>query len=63
MPRNGERYYLILGDGTVRSFQWSGTDFDQEAWKFGNCFRRRRDAAQARDQIKEVLLNFHQDHA
>src|SRR5919109_1520908 len=63
LPRNSERYYLILGNGTIQSFYWRGTEFDHQAWSFGNCFRRRRDVAQARDQVKEVLLTFHQDHA
>jgi hypothetical protein len=59
VPKNGEVYFLILGDGTIQSFQWHGTDFDQNAWSFGNCFRSRREATQARDVIKEVLSNFH----
>jgi len=59
MPRNGQRYFLVLGNGTIQRFQWHGTDFDQEAWDFGNCFRSRREAEQAHTAIKEVLLHFH----
>jgi len=62
MPRNGERYFLILGNGTIQRLQWHGTDFDQEAWNFGNCFRLRREATQARDWMKEYLANFHREH-
>src|SRR5262249_53947301 len=59
MPKHGEPYFLILGDSIVKRFQWHGTDFDQEAWQFGNCFRAWREAEQARDKIKEVLRTFH----
>lgn len=63
MPRNGERYFLILGNGAIQSLCWHGTDFDQEAWTFGNCFRLRREAIQAREQLKDVFLSFHKAHA
>ncbi len=62
MPRNGESYFLILANGTIQRLQWHGTDFDQEVWRFGNCFRLRREATQAREQIKEVLRTLHQQH-
>jgi hypothetical protein len=62
MPRQGERYFLILGNGMIQGFQWHGTDFDREAWSFGNCFRLRRQATQARDGMKEYLATFHREH-
>jgi hypothetical protein len=62
MPQHGDPYFVILGDSTVKRFQWQGTDFDQEAWKFGHCFRAWREAQQARGQITDLLLTFHQDH-
>ena len=61
MPRNGDRYFVILGDGTIRTFWWNGTDFDQEAWKFGNSFRMWKDAEHAREAVKEMLLHFHRE--
>jgi hypothetical protein len=61
-PASREPYYLILGDGAIRSLQWHDTAFDYEVWDFGNCFRRRRDAEQARDKIKEILLTFSQKY-
>jgi hypothetical protein len=42
--------------------EWHGTDFDQEAWNFGNCFRLRREATQVRGWMKECLANFHREH-
>ena len=62
IPRQGERYFLILGNGTIQRFQWHSTDFDQEAWSVGNCFRLRRQAIQARYGIKEYLATFHREH-
>src|SRR3989440_10157082 len=62
IPRHGQRYFLILGHGTIQSFRWQSTELDPQAWSFGNCFRLRREAAQARDQLKAVLLTFHQQH-
>ena len=61
LPQLGASYFLILGDSTIKRFQWQGTDFDHEAWQFGNCFRVWKEAEQARDKIKEVLLMVHQD--
>ena len=57
MPRHGERYFLLLGNGTVQRFQWQGTEFDHDTWKFGNCFKTSQDAERAREAVK-VLLNY-----
>jgi hypothetical protein len=57
MPRNGEQYFLIMGNRTVQRFQWHGTEFDLDAWKFGNCFKTSQDAERAREVVK-VLLNY-----
>jgi hypothetical protein len=54
-----EFYFAILGNGRIHSFQWSDTEFDYEAWTYGNCFQLRRDAEQAREGIKEYLSNFY----
>ena len=58
-PAHHQPYFLILGNGYIECFRWSDTKFDEEAGGFGNCFRHRRYAEQARDKIKEVLANFH----
>jgi hypothetical protein len=63
LPSKGDHYYLILGSGMIEIFPWSDTDFDHEAWNFGNCFKTHAQAVQARENIKGVLLTFHQDHA
>jgi hypothetical protein len=40
--------------------RWSDTEFDHQAWQFGNCFRKRTVAEQARQAIQEVLQQFQQ---
>jgi len=55
MPRNGEQYFLILGNGTVQRLQWHGTEFNLDAWKFGNCFKTRQDAERAIEAVKALL--------
>jgi hypothetical protein len=62
VPRQGEYYFLILGNGTIARFPWNDTDFDHEAWHFGNCFNTQEQAEHARDQLKAVLLTLHQHH-
>jgi hypothetical protein len=54
-PANREHYYLVLANGEIKDFPWNDTVFDYEAWEFGNCFRLRREAEQARDSIKHLL--------
>ena len=59
-PSTGEHYFLILGKGRIARFPWNGTDFDHEAWHFGNCFRTQAQAEQARERLTEVLHTLHQ---
>jgi hypothetical protein len=60
-PTHHECYFVILGDGSIQNFPWNGTDFDLRAWQFGNCFRRRTTAEQARNAVQELLLYFQQE--
>jgi len=61
-PSDGDYYYLILGNGMIEIFPWNDTDFDHEAWHFGNCFKTHEDAVQTREKITEVLRTVHQEH-
>jgi hypothetical protein len=54
-PANREHYYLVLANGEIKDFPWNDTMFDYEAWDFGNCFRLRWEAEQARDLIRQLL--------
>jgi Protein of unknown function (DUF1488) len=60
-PAAGEQYFTILADGNVRQIPWHGTPFDYDAWQFGNCFRKRAEAKQAREQMQALLLIFHEE--
>jgi hypothetical protein len=61
-PDTHERYFVVLGDGSIKNIQWYDTPFDHEAWQFGNCFKARSDAEQARWAIKQLLLYWHTEH-
>ena len=58
-PVHHQRYFVILGDGGIRVFRWSGAPFDYAAWQFGNCFKTRRAAERAREAVRQVLGVFH----
>ena len=60
-PVHHQRYFVILGDGSIQVFRWSGAPFDYAAWQFGNCFKTHAEAVHARDQIKALLLQVHQE--
>jgi len=60
LPNTGEHYFLMLGNGMIARFPWNDTDFDREAWHFGNCFHTQAQAEQAREQITQVLHTLHQ---
>jgi hypothetical protein len=63
LPSQGERYFLILGNGMLEGFPWSDTAFDHGAWHFGNCFKTYEHAEQAREKRQEGLHTLHQEHA
>jgi hypothetical protein len=63
LPSEGDHYFIILGNGMIALFPWNDTEFDHEAWHFGNCFHTQAQAEQAREKIIEVLRTVHQDHA
>ena len=58
-PAFHQRYFVILGDGSVQMFRWSGAPFDYKAWQFGNCFKTHTDAEHAREAVRQVLQAFH----
>jgi|RhiMetdeSRZDD1v2_1073273.scaffolds.fasta_scaffold723787_2 hypothetical protein len=61
-PTFHQRYFVILGDGSIQMFRWSGAPFDYKAWQFGNCFKTRRGAEHAREAVKQVLQAFHAEY-
>ena len=61
-PALRQHYFVILGNGSIKVFQWSGTPLDYEAWQFGNCFRTRREADRAREVVRQVLWTLHTEY-
>lgn len=61
-PAPQQHYFLVLGDGSIHRFQWSGTPFDYSAWQYGNCFQTRHNAEQAREALKQLLWALHARH-
>jgi hypothetical protein len=54
-PTEGERYFTVFGDGHIRQLPWHGAPFDDDAWQFGNCFRRQRDAEHAQESMHKLF--------
>ena len=62
-PEEGERYFAILANGTIKQIPWHDTPFDYAAWQFGNCFRTRTTAEQAWQVVHDVLHAVQQEQA
>jgi hypothetical protein len=58
-PEVHENYWYLEFWGDVCTRTWIGEDFDRQRWEVGNCFKNCELAKQARDKLKEVLLNLH----
>ena len=56
-PKNDETYYRITWIGEVAEGIWYGLRNDESGYKFGNCFRTKEEAIEARNKIKEMLNN------
>lgn len=55
LPSNGDTYFVIVAQRTIKRVRWHDTDADYEAWNFGNCFKDRRTAKRARATMKKML--------
>jgi hypothetical protein len=58
-PKKGEAYWMIQNDGDVETHQYADDTYDDKKRDFGNCFKTREQAEQARDDIKKLLDNVH----
>ena len=56
-PKYKEYYYRITWLGEVAKDIWYGSRNDESGYKFGNCFRTKKEAIKARDLVKSVLAN------
>jgi len=59
-PADHQEVYRVLACGEIRPSTFRHGEQRSEAlWAFGNCFRTKEDAAQAREAIAHVLRTFH----
>ena len=54
-PECGDSFYYIVSKGSIMSDIWYGRCFQEQRYKFGNCFKTQEEAEAARDKIKEIL--------
>ena len=52
-------YYFIDTDIEVGETAWVNDKRDRARWEAGNCFPTHKEAEQAREKVKEVLLHLH----
>ena len=55
-------YWYIKDTGLIGKNKWEGDRIDIARLDVGNAFRTRKEAEQARERIREVLINFHKNH-
>src|SRR5439155_19919379 len=61
IPELNDPYFIITLDGNTMQLKWRESQFDQLFWEFGNCFKTRQEAEQARDAIQEVLAKLNKN--
>jgi hypothetical protein len=60
-PDKEELYYYINSEGEIDFIDWCDENGDTQSYEFGNCFKTREQAEHARDEIKKLLLNLHEN--
>lgn len=56
-PEVAEKYYFICDDAKISWDRWDNTNEDKRRYRFGNCFRTRREAVAGRRRIEQALKN------
>jgi hypothetical protein len=54
-PKDGERYWVIYSDGDIAYDDYPNGDFGKLVIKFGNAFKTRKEALEARKRVKAAL--------
>ena len=57
MPSDGESYFLIEKDFSVRYDRWSNHDADYELMGIGNLFKTQQEAEKYAEHFKQILKN------
>jgi len=60
-PEPDAVYWTVEGAGQIDAMVWHNDARDKARWDFGNCFKTFQEAAQARQQIQEILRQLHPD--
>ena len=54
-PKMNEVYFIINSEANIKEFEWWDDEIDSARWKFGNCFRTRKETDEARRRVKKAL--------
>ena len=54
-PKKRDKYYYIRSKGNVNSAFWHKGSVDIHRYKFGNCFKTKKEAGDKLKQIKQIL--------
>ena len=55
IPKDGERYYIICGNGEVDHFRYQKVEFQDKYIDLGNCFQTKEQAEKAAEKLKELI--------
>ena len=59
-PGDQQEVYQVSDCGEIRAATFlQGEPYSEALWAFGNCFKSKKDAAQVRDAIEQLLIKFH----
>lgn len=61
VPKIGDEYYNILGDGSIHAYDFEGGEYDECACCYGNCFKTAQRAKQVAEKFR-MLLKLEQYH-
>lgn len=56
-PKYDEEFWHIDRYVSITHSWWEGDQFDKQQWKFGNCFKTKKEANKALELVKEILIN------
>jgi len=61
-PKNIQEFFFFNSKGKTTCSNWiDKCEKHQDRYKFGNCFQTKEQAEQARDLIRETLINFNKN--
>lgn len=55
VPKDGERYYIIYGNGEIDHLHYQKSEFQDKYIDLGNCFQTKEQAQEAAKKLKELF--------